>query len=102
MYEALTYLLDNTFIRFCTKLDRQIIGIPMGTNCGPLIAVLFLFCYDKDYMASRFHDKQAEILDNLYFEGMVDRIYTPELQLNKANESDTEAPFSGFTFIYFK
>ena len=32
-------------------------------------------------------------IDNPYFEGMVNRIYTPELQLNKANTSDTEAPF---------
>ena len=31
--------------------------------------------------------------DNLYFEGMVNQIYPPELQLNKANISDTEAPF---------
>ena len=30
--------------------------------------------------------------DNPYFEGMVGRIYPPELQLNKANASDTEAP----------
>ena len=32
-------------------------------------------------------------IDNPYFEGMVNRIYPPELQLNKANTSDTEAPF---------
>ena len=30
---------------------------------------------------------------NPYFEGMVNQIYPPELQLNKANTSDTEAPF---------
>ena len=30
---------------------------------------------------------------NLYFEGMANQIYPPELQLNKANTSDTEAPF---------
>ena len=34
-----------------------------------------------------------EFIDNPYFEGMVNRIYPPELQLNKANTSDTEAPF---------
>ena len=28
---------------------------------------------------------------SIYFEGMVTRIYPPELQLNKANASDTEA-----------
>ena len=32
-------------------------------------------------------------IDNPYFEGMVNRIYQPELQLNKANTSNTEAPF---------
>ena len=34
-------------------------------------------------------------IDNLYFEGMVNRIYPPELQINKANISDTDAPFLG-------
>ena len=32
-------------------------------------------------------------IDNPFFEGMVNRICPPELQLNKANTSDTEAPF---------
>ena len=32
-------------------------------------------------------------IDNPYFEGMVNQIYPPELQLKKANISDTEAPF---------
>ena len=32
-------------------------------------------------------------IDNIYFEQMVNRIYSAELQLNKANSSDTEAPF---------
>ena len=107
--EALIYLLDNIYIRFGTKLYRQIVGIPMGTNCAPLVADLFLFCYERDFMTSFFDVKQAEIIeafkstsrylddllniDNPYFEGMVNRIYPPELQLNKANTSDTEAPF---------
>ena len=30
---------------------------------------------------------------NPFFEGLVNRIYPPDLQLNKANTSDTEAPF---------
>ena len=42
--------------------------------------------------ASRYLDDLLNI-DNPYFEGMVNRIYPPELQLNKANTSDTEAPF---------
>ena len=41
--DALVYFLDNIFIRFGTKLYRQTIGIPMGTNCAPLVADLFFF-----------------------------------------------------------
>ena len=48
MCEALIYLLDNIYIRFGTKLYRQIVGIPMGTNCVPLVADLFLFCFERD------------------------------------------------------
>ena len=107
--DALSYLLDNNFIRFGTKLYRQIVGIPMGTNCAPLVADLFLYCYERDFMDSLNHDNQADVIeafnstsrylddllniDNPYFEGMVNQIYPPELQLNKANISDTEAPF---------
>ena len=110
--------MDNIYIRFGTKLYRQIVGIPMGTNCAPLVADLFLFCYERDFMTSLSDVKQAEIIEsfkstsrylddllnigNPYFEGMVNRIYPPELQLNKANTSDTEAPFFGFAFIDFK
>ena len=42
--------------------------------------------------------------DNPYFEGMVNRIYPPELQLNKANNSVSliPKPHFWFVFIYFK
>ena len=50
VFEALIYLLGNIYIRFGTKLYRQIVGIPMGTNCAPLLADLFLFCYERDFM----------------------------------------------------
>ena len=43
--DALSFLFDNIYIRFGTKLYIQIVGIPMGTNCAPLVADLFLFCY---------------------------------------------------------
>ena len=39
--DALPFLLDNIFIRFGSKLYRQIVGIPIGTNSAPLIADLF-------------------------------------------------------------
>ena len=107
--DALTFLLDSIFIRFGTKLYRQVVGIPMGTNCAPLVADLFLFCYERDFMMSLSDDKQADVIDafnttsrylddilninNVYFDNMVSQIYPSELQLNKANASDTDAAF---------
>ena len=108
MCDALSFLLDNIYIRFGTKLYKQILGIPMGTNCAPLVADLFSFCYEIDFMKNLSSDNQADVIkafnltsrylddllniDNPYFEGMVNQIYPPELQLNKANTSDTDAP----------
>ena len=106
---ALTFLLDNIFIRFGTKLYRQVVGISMGTYCASLAADLFLFCYERDFVMSLSGDKQADVNDafnttsiylddilninNVYFDNLVGQIYPPELQLNKANTSDTKATF---------
>ena len=107
--EALVYLLDNIFIRFGTKLYRQTIGIPMGTKYAPLVADMFLFCYERDFMKSLSRENQADIIEafnstsryldnllninNIYFDQMVDRIYPTELKLIRANSSNTEAHF---------
>ena len=87
---ALTFLLDNIFIRFGTKLYRHVVGIPIGTNCAPLVADMFLFCYERDFMMSLSDDKQTDIIDalnttsrylydslninNVYFDNMVSQI----------------------------
>ena len=63
MCEALTFLLDNIYIRFGSKLYRQIVGIPMGTNRAPLVADLFLFCYERDFMLSLSDAKQSEVIE---------------------------------------
>ena len=49
---ALTFLLENIFVRHGNTIYRQKIGIPMGTNCAPLVADLFLYCYERDFMLS--------------------------------------------------
>ena len=61
--DALSYLLDNIYIRFGNKLYRQIVGIPMGTNCAPLVADLFLFCYERDFTTSLSNCNQAVIIE---------------------------------------
>ena len=111
MCNVLTFLLDNIFIQFGSKLYRQVVGIPMGTSCAPLVADLFLFCYERDFMMSPSDDKQAGIIDafnttsrylddilninNVVFVSIVSQIYPSEPQLNKAYTSDTEATFLG-------
>ena len=49
-------------IRFGTKSYRQIVGIPMGTKCIPLVADLFLYSYEKEFMDSLNHENQAVLI----------------------------------------
>ena len=81
----------------------------MGTNCAPLVADLFLFCYERDFMLSLSDNNQTDIIEafnstsrylddvlntaNPYFEQIERQIYPTEIQLNKANSSETKAPF---------
>ena len=48
--------------------------------------------WNKKNMINNFGDYPTA-LDNIYFDQMADRIYPTELQLNRANSSDTEALF---------
>ena len=84
----------------------------MGTNCAPLVADLFLFCYERDFMLSLSDNNQTDIIEtfhftswysedllniyNPYFDQMVGQMHPTELQLNKVSSSDTEAPFLVF------
>ena len=63
--DALTFLLDNIYIRFGSKLHRQVVEIPMVPNCTLLVADLFLFCYEREFMMSQSDDKQADVIDAL-------------------------------------
>ena len=71
----------------------------MGTNCAPLVADLFLFFYERDFMMSLSDDKQADVIDafnttsrylddilnihNVYFDNMVSLIYFQNFNLIK-------------------
>ena len=64
--------------------------------------ISFLFpkrCNRNAKRTERYLDDLLNI-DNICFDQMVDRIYPTELLLNKANSSDTEAPFFGFESMY--
>ena len=67
----------------------------MGTNCAPLVADLFLFCYERDFMLSLSDNNQAYVVeafnstarylvdllntDNSYFAQMGSQICPTEL-----------------------
>ena len=44
------FLIDNVFVQFGGRLFRQAIGIPMETNCAPLLADLFLYSYENEFL----------------------------------------------------
>ena len=76
----------------------------MDTNCVPLVADLFMFCYERDFIMSPSEDTEAFSstsryldhllnVDNKYFDDLINQIYSTELQLNKVYFSEIEAPF---------
>ena len=48
----LEFLVDNIIVVFAGKVFQQIIGIPMGTNCVPLLADIFLYSYEAEFILS--------------------------------------------------
>ena len=46
----LDFLIDNIFVEFGGRIFQQTIGIPMGTNCAPLLADLFLYSYEAEFI----------------------------------------------------
>ena len=60
LYSPLT--LDNTSIRFGSKLYRPIEGVLMSTNCVPLVADLLLYCYERNITSSLSDKHQADVI----------------------------------------
>ena len=96
------YLIDNIYVSIGNKVYRQCIGIPMGTDCAPLLANLFLFHYEYEYMrnliktnltcAKKFSNTMRYIddlltLNNALFHSAIKHIYPDELTLKKTSES---------------
>ena len=50
--KMLEFLVDNILVVFAGKVFQQTVGIPMGTNCTPLLADIFLYSYEADFIQS--------------------------------------------------
>ena len=44
------FFIDNIFVKFGGCLFRQVIEIPMGTNCAPLLAGLLIYSYESEFL----------------------------------------------------
>ena len=52
------FFIDNIFVSFGGTLFQQVVGIPMGTNCAPLLADLFLYSYESEFLQKLVKDKK--------------------------------------------
>ena len=111
--KMLEFLVDNIFVVFAGKVFQQTVGIPMGTNCAPLLADIFLYSYEADFiqsllstgkkhLASRFNLTYRYIddvlsINNPEFENYLGQMYPAELEIK-----DTQrAPLLLLTSIYY-
>ena len=96
--------MKNIYVQFDGMVYQQIVAIcmgtnRMGTNCAPLIADLFLYCYEGDFMSNLQKSKRFDLIDKFNntsrylddiftidypaFAEYITDIYPKELQLNK-------------------
>ena len=109
IFNMLECLADNIFVVFAGKVFQQTVGIPMGTNCAPLLAEIFLYSYEEDViqyllsvgkkqLASRFNLTYRYIDDVLSinyqeFENYLGQMYPAELEIKDTTESTTSASY---------
>ena len=105
----LEFLVDNIFVVFAEKVFQQTVGIPMGTNCAPLLADIYLYSYEADFiqsllstgkkhLASRFNLTYRYIddvlsINNPEFENYLGQMYPAELEIKDTTESTTSASY---------
>ena len=107
--KMIEFLVDNIYVRFGGQLFRQMVGIPMGTNCAPLLADLFLYSYENEFLdklikegkrklARRFNLSYRYIDDlisfnNKRFKEFNSDIYPKELTISETTESTSVASY---------
>ena len=105
----LEFLVDNIFVVFGEKVFKQIVGIPMGTNCAPLLADIFLYSYQAEFiqsllstgkkkLASQFnftywYIDDVLLINNPDFANYLGRLYPAELEIKDTTESNTSASY---------
>ena len=65
--KMLEFLIDNIFVVFAGNVSQQIIGIPMGTNCAPLLADIFLYSYEAEFIQSLLSTDRKQLASRFNF-----------------------------------
>ena len=102
-------------MQFRGRLFHQMIGIPVGTNCAPLLADLFVYSYENEFLDSKIrsgHRRHARsfnlcyrytdvfiVFKNKTFLDYLNEIYPSQLTVEKANKSGHLADYLDLTFI---
>ena len=102
-------------VQFGGRLFRQVIRIPMGTNCAPLLADLFLYSYENEFLDNMIrsgHRRLARsfnlcyryiddliVFNNKKFLDYLKEIYPSQPTVEKANKSDHLAHYLDLTFV---
>ena len=110
------FLMDNIFVESCGVIFQQVIGIPMGTNCAPLLADLFFYSYEaefiqtliksvKRYLAKYFCFTNRYIddvlsINNAKFGNFIDDIYPAELEIKDTTDADHRASYLDLVLSY--
>ena len=103
------FLVDNIFVELGAYIYQQIVGIPMGTNCAPLLADVFLYSYESDFVQhlhkSKFRKQRKSFnltfryigdvlsLINIKFGDYIDVIYPQELQIQDTTDAGNWANY---------
>jgi hypothetical protein len=48
----LGFIVDKSYAVFGDQVFQQSVGIPIGTNCAPLLADLFLYSYEAEFVCA--------------------------------------------------
>ena len=57
---GLNFFIDGIYVEFGDHVYQQTVGSPIGTNCAPLVADLFLYSYEADFVQKSKFKKQTK------------------------------------------
>ena len=100
-------LIDKIFVQFSTLVFQSTNGIPMGTNCTPLLAELCLHAYGANLLQGLLKNKDRKLTKTFisnfrHIDGVLslnnsrfgDLIYPNELELKNTTDHDIQQPVS--------